>query len=392
MQSPTAGNESADRIRRMCEAFADARELRIAVVRELRTAIGFDSYAWLMTDPHSWVGSSPLADVPCLPDLPTLIRLKYLTEVNRWTDLPPSGLDRLAAHTNGDLRSSLVWEQLLQRFDVTDVVSLTFVDRFGCWGFLDLWRSRPAEPFTADEAAFLARLVRPLTTGMRRCQAATFTAETDAPLSTHADPAVLLMSAGLDVLAQTGQAEQYLRMLVPPAGGRGPVPAGAYNVAAQLLAVEAGVDQHPPRARVHIAGGTWLTLRAARIGAPGAARASGAARAAGAAGAAGAASTAPAEIAVTIELASPADRAAIYASSHGFTARETEILHRLLAGADSRELAHRLHLSEHTVQDHMKGIFAKTGTRSRRQLIGQVIGGRTPAEVPVAGEMPMRPG
>jgi hypothetical protein len=27
----------------------------------------------------------PLADVPCLAELPKLIRLKYSTELNRWT-------------------------------------------------------------------------------------------------------------------------------------------------------------------------------------------------------------------------------------------------------------------------------------------------------------------
>lgn len=360
MRSRTAASESADRVRRMCEAATNSRALRIAVVAELRTAIGFDSYAWLMTDPHSWVGSSPLADVPCLPALPKLIRLKYLTDINRWTALPPTGLDRLQARTSGELHNSLVWRELLHRFDVIDVASLVFVDKFGCWGFLDLWRSRPSDPFSAGDAAYLRRLVKPLTEGLRRCQAATFTAGPGAALLTHADPAVLLLSGELDVVAQTGQAEQYLRMLVPPEGGRGPVPAGAYNVAAQLLAIEAGIDQHPPRARVHIAGGAWLTMQAARI----------------AMTAADPSTTAPAEIAVTIELTSPADRAAIYASSHGFTRRESEVLERLLAGADSRDLAHGLHLAENTVQDHFKSMFAKTGTRSRRQLIGQVIGGR----------------
>jgi DNA-binding CsgD family transcriptional regulator len=360
VQSRTAASEAADRIRRMSVALTDSHALRLAVIEELRAVVGFDSYAWLMTDPHSWVGSSPLADVPCLRELPTLIRLKYLTEVNRWTALPRPGLDRLHARTEGDLALSLLGQHLQHRFDVTDVASLAFIDRFGCWGFLDLWRSRPAQPFTADEATFLTRLVKPLTEGLRRCQAATFTAQVDSPILAHADPAVLLLSADLTVVAQTGQAQQYVQLLVPPQGGRGPVPAGAYNVAAQLLAVEHGVDDHPPRARVHIAGGTWLTLQAARIAPAGAA----------------VTSAEPAEIAVTIELASPTDRAAIYAPSHGFTARETEILNRLLTGADSRDLARSLYLSEHTVQDYLKNIFTKTGTRSRRQLIGTVIGNR----------------
>ena len=39
------------------------------------------------------VGSAPLADVPCMPELPRLIRLKYLTPLNRWTGLDvPVGL------------------------------------------------------------------------------------------------------------------------------------------------------------------------------------------------------------------------------------------------------------------------------------------------------------
>ena len=105
-----------------------------------------------------------------------------------------------------------------------------------------------------------------MTTALRRSQAATFTGRPAGQELTHTDPAVLLLSADLTVHAQTSHAEQYLPLLVPPAGGRGPVPAGAYNVAAQLLAREAGVDGHPPRARVHIAGTTWLTLQAARIG------------------------------------------------------------------------------------------------------------------------------
>ena len=354
MLSRAACDQAEVRIGRLCDAHSDARELRIAVLNELRAAVPFDAYVWMMTDPDTHVGSSPLADVPCLPELPTLIRWKYLTGMNRWTNLPGSGVARLHSACGGDLTRSLVWDQILRRYGIVDVLSLSFIDRFGCWAFLDLWRADPARPFGDDAAAFLARLVPRLTAGLRRSQAATFTGPSAGQDLTHADPAVLLLSADLVVQAQTSHAEQYLRLLVPPDAGRGPVPAGAYNVAAQLLARESGVDNHPPRARVHIAGTTWLTLQAARIGSEG--------------------STDGPAIAVTIELASPADRADIFARAHGLTERETDIVNHLLSGADTHDLAHTLHLSEHTVQDHFKAIFAKTGARSRRQLLGQVVG------------------
>lgn len=52
--------------------------------------------------------------------------------------------------------------------------------------------------------------------------------------------------ASMDVLRQTPETHEYLWALVPPPDGWAPIPAGAYNVAAQLLAVEADVDGHPP--------------------------------------------------------------------------------------------------------------------------------------------------
>ena len=67
---------------RLCGSLVDARTLRLELLEELNQIVPFDAYAWLLTDPQTSVGSSPLADVPCLPELPRLIRLKYLTEVN----------------------------------------------------------------------------------------------------------------------------------------------------------------------------------------------------------------------------------------------------------------------------------------------------------------------
>ena len=43
----------------------------------LREVIGFSAYVWLLTDPVTEVGSAPLADVPCLPELPALVKSKY---------------------------------------------------------------------------------------------------------------------------------------------------------------------------------------------------------------------------------------------------------------------------------------------------------------------------
>src|SRR5690242_21685047 len=95
-------------IMRICRDEADVRMLRLEALDAIRRAVSFDAYAWLLTDPETSVGSSPLADVPCLPQLPQLIRLKYLTAVNRWTGLP-SAVASLHEATGGNLSRSLRW-------------------------------------------------------------------------------------------------------------------------------------------------------------------------------------------------------------------------------------------------------------------------------------------
>ena len=130
----------------------------------------FDAYAWLLTDPETSVGSSPLADVPCLTELPRLIRLKYLTAVNRWTQLrTPVAL--LAEVTRGDLSRSLVWRELLHGYNKVDVALGVFRDGYGCWGFLELWRNSMSGQFGSAEAAYLADISGPMTTSLRRSQA-----------------------------------------------------------------------------------------------------------------------------------------------------------------------------------------------------------------------------
>ena len=199
----------------MCGAHDDERSLRVALLEEIRGAVGFDAYAWLLADPETEVGCAPLADIPCLPELPQLIRLKYLTPVNRWTRLVGS-VARLRAGTGGQPEASLVWRDLLARYDVHDVASLVFRDRFGCWGFLDLWRIGAGTDFTDAEEQLLAEFTPAVCEALRRCQARTFDL---APSSqVRAGPVVLVLSPELEVRAQTPETEEYLRVLVPPTG------------------------------------------------------------------------------------------------------------------------------------------------------------------------------
>jgi DNA-binding CsgD family transcriptional regulator len=338
-----------ERIEKICASGADAQMLRIRLLDEIRHAIGFDAHAWLMTDPRTAVGSAPLADVPCLHELPRAIRLKYLTTVNRWSALAKAGrsVGLLRRETDDDPSRSLMWRDLQHEYAVVDVASMVFADRFGCWGFLDLWRLEPASAFDDADAARLSSVAASITAGLRASQSLTFAFPPSGARS-GLGPMVLLLDNELRVRSQTDATQEWLEVLLPAAAGGQPVPAAAYNVAAQLISLEHGVDDNPPSARVHLVRGLWVTLGAARLDAD--------------------------SIAVTIEETTAADRLELFCACFGLSAREAELIGHLATGGNTRELAARMYVSEHTVQDHLKSIFAKTSAHNRRGLLSRALG------------------
>jgi len=86
--------------------------------------------------------------------------------------------------------------------------------------------------------------------------------------------------------------------------------------------------------------------------------------------------SAAATIVVTIEEAPAADRLDLFGRVFGFSTRERELLSLLASGSDTRSLARQMSLSEHTVQDHLKSIFAKTGARDRITVMSRALGTR----------------
>lgn len=78
-------------------------------------------------------------------------------------------------------------------------------------------------------------------------------------------------------------------------------------------------------------------------------------------------------VAVTIERARPDDLVTILLHSYGFTPRETEIVVELSRGSAVKEIARDLCISVHTVRDHIKAIYDKTGVSSRGELVAQLF-------------------
>lgn len=368
MASTWARIRARERIAALGAAGLEDRDLRRQVLAVLREVIDFGAYVWLLTDPVTTVGTAPLAEVPCMTELPALIKAKYATPVNRWTALArqacPAGL--LNDAVGGDLSKSRVWREVMSRYGIGDVASAVFADQYGCWGFLDLWRDDAREPFDGTDADFIASLAAPLTSALRQCQARTFV-EPSAAHRRDAGPVVLTLDDDLQIISRTAASQAWLNVLLPPEPDERAIPASVYNVAAQLLAAENGIDDHLASARTHLAGGFWLTLRAARLSSE---------------EKQGALPDRGAPLVVTIEETSADGRLDLFSRTFGLTAREHELLSLLATGGDTRAMARQMSLSEHTIQDHLKSIFAKTGARDRVTVLSRALGSRREANRP----------
>ena len=361
MADAWARTRARERIEAIGTASLDATDLRRQALTVLRGVVDFGAYVWMLTDPVTAVGAAPLADAPCMQELPALIKAKYATSVNRWTDLQqrtsPTAL--LNDAVEGDLARSRVWREVMSRYGIRDVASTVFADRFGCWGFLDLWRDQTCGPFTPSDAAFIDSLATSLTTALRECQARTFV-EAAAPRRRSPGPVVLTLDQDLQITSRTAASQSWLDALLPPGPQGRAIPASVYNVAAQLLAVEAGIDDRPAYTRVHLSDGFWLTLRAARLASDPPESDS--------------ATPGTGNIVVTIEEASATERMDLFSRAVGLTAREYELLGWLATGSDTRAMARQMSLSEHTIQDHLKSIFSKTGSRDRVSVLSRALG------------------
>jgi DNA-binding CsgD family transcriptional regulator len=54
------------------------------------------------------------------------------------------------------------------------------------------------------------------------------------------------------------------------------------------------------------------------------------------------------------------------------TTRERDVCQEVIAGHSTSDIAARLFISAHTVQDHLKSAFAKVGVRSHGELVARL--------------------
>ncbi|MGQ0680517.1 MAG: helix-turn-helix transcriptional regulator [Actinomycetota bacterium] len=260
------------------------------------------------------------------------------------------GVSTIHEATGGDPSTSYSWRNFIAPYGGDQELLVALRDKGGgVWGMVGLYREPSRPMFDDSEINFMRRIAPHLAAGAQRGLLIGEASDPDGPDA----PGLLVLRDDWTVESITSGVERWLDEL-PKSNwlAENALPPSVLAVAGRAL--RSREDDSDPGdvafARVLTRGGRWVVLHGASM-----------------------VGTDSRRVAVIIEPAHPAKIAPMLMSAYQLTEREQEVTRLVLRGDSTSQIAAALYLSSHTVQQHLKTIFEKTGVRSRRDLVGKVF-------------------
>lgn len=264
-------------------------------------------------------------------------------DINQFSELAtrPLPVGVLSVDTDGHPdRCRRMRDYLTPQFGFTDEIRLVCRKHKVTWGLLAVYRGHGQPAFTPAEGRRVASVDAVIADAVRR----TVFADNHSEPAHSLAPVVLVVDGANQVIESSDAATAMIEEL----GGwdHGSLPATVLFVASSSR--QTG---QPTEGRVLARSGGWLKVRATPLNG----------------------STSHRSLVLTIEPADSATVGAMMIAACGLTSREQDVVGLILRGCSTKDIAAALCLSPHTVQDHLKSIFAKLNVTSRRELIGQFV-------------------
>ena len=307
---------------------------------------------WYTLDPASLLATSHfhlgLAEFPA----EWLANEYYGDDVNQMTDIAtsPTGISTLHEATGNNPSSSRRWHFNQTMGGDQEMIARLRAPSGEVWGMLGLYRESGQPMFDADDKRFVQALSSHLAEGARR--ALLVGEATDADLRQPDAPGLVILSDRWEMQSATPGVHRWLAELPDGDLDAGTLPSAVIAVAARARR-NAENPERPSGitvSRVLSRSGTWVVLHGACLLDGGTQR-----------------------VAVIVEPAHPARIYPLLMAAYQFTERERDVTQLVLQGASTSQIADQLVISPHTVTQHLKNIFAKTGVRSRRDLVRTIF-------------------
>ena len=343
-----ARDRCRERIQRLSRSSLDCQSVQREVIADLQRVIGFDRWCLPYADPDTLLPGLGMGDHDYGPGLPRALELEYSgADFAAKHDLArrPGLASSLGEETAGDLARSPRWDEVLRPVGIGDLAAVACRDASGCWGWIEAYRDASERPFSDADLDLLAAAGPSMAVVLRRSVVDVRRAGPDS----SDPPGVLVLDRDLRPVSRTDAASRWIAAL-PLAdlfAMWGMLPAVIYPAATLARSGD------PAHAHATLPGenGRWIRIEAASLD-----------------------GDRDGDIAVTIRAASSGETFDLACRAHGLTARETAVVTALLAGVGTREVARALHVSDWTVQDHLKSVFAKLDVHSRREALARLAG------------------
>jgi DNA-binding CsgD family transcriptional regulator len=337
----------ADAAKRDLAALAAAtlrvEEVHAAAIDIVGRVVPYDATCWATVDPESMLltGSLTVAFAPSPQEEARFVELEYRgRDANSFASLARGGrpVARLSDLPHRDVLRSQRLHEVYRPMGLTHEVRVAFSADGVCWAVAGLLRAPSSADFDDREVRFLEEAAPAVAVATR------------AALRRPADPALGQRAPAVIVVDRDGRVQS----ATPAARAWADALQAPQRVAIALRTVSSAAIHGATHAHARLRNerGEWVVLRASPL-----------------------ASTAddPAElVAVTVEAATPDEMRRLLLAAYGLSPREQDVSLEVLDGRSTAEIAARLYISPHTVQDHLKAVFAKVGVRSRRELVVQL--------------------
>ena len=320
--------------------------MRREALADLQSVIGFDRWCWPLADPETLLPSSGIAQHDFGPGVPRLLELEYSADgfaAKHVLARRAASAGSLSAETGGDLARSARWDEVMRPVGIGDVAGVACRDSLGCWGWIEAYRDHSDRPFQPEDLELFASVGPSMGSALRRHVIGTNGEGAMEPTP----PGVIVLDRELRRVSWTAWARAWIDILpsAPLHASMGILPSVVYPAATRARSPSA----RGAHALLRALDGRWVMIEAAPLedGREG-------------------------EIAVTLRAATAAETFDLFCRVYALTERERELVGLLVSGLDTRAITRRLFISRHTVQDHLKSVFAKVGIHSRRELLARL--------------------
>lgn len=331
-----------DRLRRLETGNTDLTSVLETAQNALHDVTSFSWSALMTVDPDTLLPTGGIVEgfaaEACAPFWDNEL---LLPGYNKFTDLARSTqpVATLYEATDRNLGRSPMYTNLYAELGVADELRAAFITGSRCWGVVSLLRASEDGPFPDEEVRLVENLAPMVARALRGSEVAL--------TSASRGMAAMLVVDGEnqigDLTVEAGEMLDDLRTFGVDEEG---LPAIVRNV---VTRARSSRSSSHVATRVHGASGVWRRITASPMqGDQGA-------------------------VAVMIEPARAADLTPILLESYGLTDREIEIVVYLARGLSTKDIAAEVSISPHTVRDHVKAIFAKTGFTTRGELVARVF-------------------